>query len=65
MPKLKTNRAAAKRFRVSTKGQIKHRSQNRNHILTKKTTKRMRHLRATSWVNSADRKAVLKLLRKK
>ncbi len=44
MPKLKSNRGAAKRFRVSAGG-VKRRGAYRNHILTKKSTKKKRHLR--------------------
>ena len=46
MPKLKSNRGAAKRFRATANGGFKYRKGHRNHILTKKTTKRKRHLRA-------------------
>ena len=45
MPKMKTNRSAAKRFKVTGKGGIKHRHAFKSHILTKKTAKRKRHLR--------------------
>lgn len=53
MPKLKTNRGAAKRFRKTSSG-YKHRKANRNHILTKKGTKRKRQLRGYHDVASAD-----------
>ena len=53
MPKLKTNRGAAKRFRKTASG-YKCKSANRNHILTKKTTKRKRHLRAGLRVRDED-----------
>ncbi|EDY87621.1 ribosomal protein L35 [gamma proteobacterium HTCC5015] len=46
MPKMKTNRGAAKRFRVTGKGQVKRAQSHRRHILTKKSTKRKRHLRS-------------------
>jgi large subunit ribosomal protein L35 len=49
MPKLKTNRAAAKRFRATAKG-FKRSQSHRRHILTSKTSKRKRQLRATSMV---------------
>ena len=45
MPKLKSHRGAAKRFRKTAKGAIKYRGAYRNHILTKKTTKQKRQLR--------------------
>jgi large subunit ribosomal protein L35 len=53
MPKLKSNRGAAKRFR-KTAGGYKCKSGYRNHILTKKTTKRKRHLRAGLLVRKED-----------
>ena len=53
MPKLKTHRGAAKRFR-KTSGGYKHRQVNRNHILTKKGTKRKRQLRGLNDVAAAD-----------
>ncbi|MFZ9035695.1 MAG: 50S ribosomal protein L35 [Francisellaceae bacterium] len=54
MPKLKTNRGAAKRFKRTGKGGFKHRSANRAHINTKMTTKRKRHLRSMSQVAKCD-----------
>lgn len=54
MPKLKSNRGAAKRFRATGNGGFKCRSANRNHILTKKSTKRKRHLRAGLHVRDED-----------
>jgi large subunit ribosomal protein L35 len=45
MPKLKTHKGAAKRFIKRGSGSIKFRRKNRNHILTKKSTKRKRRLR--------------------
>ena len=50
MPKLKTNRGAAKRFRSTGKGKFKRAQSHRRHILTKKTTKRKRHLRADAHI---------------
>lgn len=54
MPKLKSNRGAAKRFRAIANGGFKCKSAYRNHILTKKTTKRKRHLRAGFIVRDED-----------
>ncbi len=54
MPKIKTNRGAAKRFKRTGKGGFKHRSANRVHINTKMTTKRKRHLRGMSQVAKVD-----------
>jgi len=53
MPKLKTNRGAARRLRKTASG-FKHRKANRNHILTKKSAKRKRHLAGTHAVNASD-----------
>ena len=54
MPKLKSNRGAAKRFRATGNGGFKCASSNRRHILTKKTSKRKRHLRAGLHVRDED-----------
>jgi large subunit ribosomal protein L35 len=61
MPKLKTDRGAAKRFRRTAKG-YKHRQSNRNHILTKKPSKRKRRLRGLEEVSPADTRIIDKLL---
>jgi large subunit ribosomal protein L35 len=53
MPKLKTNRGAAKRFRRTATG-YKHRQANRNHILTKTATKRKRNLRGLQQTSPSD-----------
>ena len=62
MPKLKTNRGAAKRFRKTGKGGFKRAQSHLNHILTKKTPKRKRQLRSSQQVADADVKAVRKML---
>ena len=62
MPKLKTNRGAAKRFKVTGSGKIKRNNSHRRHILTKKTTKRKREMRHSSFVSDADLGPVRKLL---
>lgn len=62
MPKLKTNRGAAKRFTRTATGKFKRACSHLNHILTKKSTKRKRHLRAGALVNAADRAAVKRML---
>jgi large subunit ribosomal protein L35 len=54
MPKIKTNRAAAKRFRKTASGKYKCGHANRSHILTKKSTKRKRGLRAANHVRAED-----------
>lgn len=62
MPKMKTNRGAAKRFTRTATGKFKRAKSHLNHILTKKSTKRKRHLRASGLVDAADRPAISKLL---
>ena len=62
MPKMKTNRGAAKRFRRTASGGFKRKQSHMNHILTKKKTKRKRHLRATAQVAEADCKSVRQML---
>jgi len=54
MPKIKTNRAAAKRFRKTASGKYKCGHANRSHILTKKSTKRKRNLRQGNIVRDED-----------
>jgi len=54
MPKIKTNRATAKRFRKTASGKYKCGHANRSHILTKKATKRKRNLRGTNHVRAED-----------
>jgi large subunit ribosomal protein L35 len=62
MPKLKTKSGAAKRFRITGSGRIKRTQANLRHILTKKPTKRKRHLRGTTDVFAGDRRAVRAML---
>ena len=64
MPKLKTNRGAAKRFRRTAKG-YKHKRTGKNHIFTNKTQKRKRQLRGFNDVSDADKKLVDRMLPKK
>ena len=54
MPKMKTHRGAAKRFKKTGTGKVKRSHSNRRYILTKKATKRKRHLRKSALVSSAD-----------
>lgn len=54
MPKIKTVRGAAKRFKKTGKGGFKHKHANLRHILTKKATKRKRHLRPKAMVSKGD-----------
>jgi len=55
---MKTNRGAAKRFKVTGSGRIKRKKAYASHILTKKSTKRIRKLRQQAEISSADRKRV-------
>lgn len=62
MPKLKTHRGAAKRFKVTGSGKIKRSKAYKSHILEKKSSTRKRNLRQPSLVDSADAKRMHKLL---
>jgi len=62
MPKMKTNRGAAKRFRRSASGGLKRNQSHRRHILTKKSTKRKRQLRTASMVADVDTRMINRLL---
>ena len=58
MPKMKSNRGAAKRFRVTASGKIKRHSSHHSHILTKKSSKRKRNLRKERLIAKSDAKRV-------
>lgn len=62
MPKLKTNRGAAKRFKKTAKGGFKRSQSHHRHILTKKGTKRKRHLRSGAMIHDADVALVRRML---
>ncbi|HBR98273.1 MAG TPA: 50S ribosomal protein L35 [Gammaproteobacteria bacterium] len=62
MPKMKTNRGAAKRFKRTGSGGFKRKQSHLRHILTKKSTKRKRHLRGKSMVHESDEVLVERLL---
>ena len=62
MPKMKTNRGAAKRFKKTGGGGFKRSQSHLRHILTKKSTKRKRHLRAADHVHKADVALVKRML---
>ena len=62
MPKIKTNRAASKRFRKTASGHYKSGHANRSHILTKKSTKRKRNLRQTHLVCAEDSGRIHRML---
>ncbi|MEE8461077.1 MAG: 50S ribosomal protein L35 [Acidobacteriota bacterium] len=65
MMKLRTKRAAAKRFKLTGSGKIKRRRSHHSHILTKKTPKRKRNMRKWAIVSKSDEKRVLKMLKLK
>jgi large subunit ribosomal protein L35 len=62
MPKMKTNRSAAKRFKLTGSGKVMHRRQGLRHILTKKSAKRKRRLGQDAEVDTANLKAVKRLV---
>lgn len=62
MPKIKTKRAAAKRFNLTKSGKIKRKKAFKNHILTKKSTKRKRNLRKAGFVSAVEEKNVKQLI---
>ena len=62
MPKLKTHKGAAKRFRLTAKGKVKRGHSHARHILTSKTTKRKRILDTDVMASKADEKPVKRML---
>jgi large subunit ribosomal protein L35 len=62
MPKIKTNRGAAKRFKKSASGRIKRGNAFTSHILTSMTRKRKRNLRGCSMVADVDQKNIARLI---
>lgn len=62
MPKMKSNRAAAKRFRFTGSGKVKRAKAFKRHILTKKSPKRKRNLRQTTTVDARDERKIKRLL---
>ncbi len=62
MPKIKTNRAAAKRFKKTGTGKLKRMKAYKSHILTKKTTKKKRELRKATIVDSTNVKNMKRIL---
>jgi large subunit ribosomal protein L35 len=62
MPKLKTKRGAAKRFSKTASGRFKRKQSHLNHILTKKSSKRKRHLRSGELVKAADEGMLRRML---
>ena len=62
MQKLKTNRAAAKRFKKTGTGKLKRNKAYKRHILTKKTTKKKRDLRKAAMMDKTNEKVMKKIL---
>ena len=62
MPKMKTHRGAAKRFKKTGTGKIVRARANKQHILTKKSAKRKRKLRQSALIESVDSKRVKQML---
>jgi large subunit ribosomal protein L35 len=62
MPKMKTKRAAAKRFTIRSSGSIKRGQAFKRHLLTKKSTKSKRHLRGPVAIHAADEASVRRML---
>ena len=62
MPKMKTHKASAKRFRITGTGKLKRGKAFKSHILTKKSAKTKRNLRKIGYVHSTQMKTMRKLL---
>jgi large subunit ribosomal protein L35 len=62
MPKMKTNRGAAKRFKVTASGKVKRRHSHYSHIRTKKDRNRKRNLRKPTLVSPAEVRNVRRML---
>jgi large subunit ribosomal protein L35 len=62
VPKIKTNRAAAKRFRVTASGKVKRNKGFKSHLLSSKGKKRKRHLRQGTTVAAVEQKNIRKLI---
>jgi large subunit ribosomal protein L35 len=62
MPKMKTNKSVAKRFKVTGSGKVKRSHAFKSHILTKKSQKRKRHLRKSDLCAPGDAKRIKKML---
>lgn len=62
MPKMKTRRSAAKRYRVTGTGKVRYKKQGLRHILTKKSSKRKRNLRKSGIMSKVESKQIKRLL---
>nr|PZN12065.1 MAG: 50S ribosomal protein L35 [Caldicoprobacter oshimai] len=62
MPKIKTHRGAAKRFRLTKSGKVKRAKAFKSHLLTKKSSKRKRNLRRATYVAAVEAKKIKQLI---
>ena len=62
MPKMKTRKSAAKRYRLTAGGKVKYKKQGLRHILTKKSTKRKRNLRHAAILSDPETRKIKRLL---
>jgi large subunit ribosomal protein L35 len=62
MPKMKTHRGAAKRFKITSKGKIKRKKAYLSHLLTGKSSKRTKKLRKAGFIDKADYRTIRTLL---
>jgi large subunit ribosomal protein L35 len=62
MPKLKTNRSAAKRFKVTKGGKVKHKRAYLRHLLSSKSRSRKRHLRAPAALTAVEARKIKALV---
>ncbi|MGA9754795.1 MAG: 50S ribosomal protein L35 [Desulfobaccales bacterium] len=62
MPKMKSHRGAAKRFKATGNGRLKHKQPYHSHILTSKSAKRKRQLRQAAYLSQAETKSLQRLL---
>jgi large subunit ribosomal protein L35 len=58
MPKMKTHKGTKKRFRLSSKGKVKHRQAGTSHLATRKTQKQKRNLRGTAVADKVEAKRI-------
>ena len=62
MPKMKSHKGVAKRFKKTGTGKVKHKQSGRSHLLTHKNRSRKRHLKASGQVSKADQQSIKRLL---
>ncbi len=62
MPKMKTRKAAAKRFKITANGKVMYKKANKGHLLTRKSSKRKRNLRQEGEVSDADIERVKQMM---